>query len=230
MTGWGQHGPLAHDRRARPELRLARRRAARPGPGRRPPAVPDEPARRLRWRVDVPRHRGARRAPRGPGRAARGRSWTRRSWTARRTCRRCSRACWPAASRTSARAANLLDGGAPFYDVYETADGRHMSVGALEPQFYAVLVELLALPDLPDRNDLAQWPALREAFTRRFKERTQAEWTRGLRRHRRLRRAGPAADRGGRGTRTWPPAARTSTATASCSRRPRRGSPGPERP
>ena len=75
------------------------------------------------------------------------------------------------------RAANLLDGGAPYYDVYETADGRHMSVGALEPQFYAVLVELLGLTDLPSRDDLAQWPAIREAFSRRFKERTQAEWT-----------------------------------------------------
>ena len=75
------------------------------------------------------------------------------------------------------RAANLLDGGAPFYDVYETSDGRHMSVGALEPQFYAVLVERLDLADAPDRDDLASWPALREAFTARFKERTQAEWT-----------------------------------------------------
>jgi alpha-methylacyl-CoA racemase len=75
------------------------------------------------------------------------------------------------------RAANLLDGGAPYYDVYETADGRHMSVGALEPQFYAVLVDLLGLADLPSRDDLAQWPAIKEAFTRRFKERTQAEWT-----------------------------------------------------
>jgi len=75
------------------------------------------------------------------------------------------------------RAANLLDGGAPFYDVYETADGEHMSVGALEPQFYAQLVDLLELPDLPSRDDLAQWPAIREAFTRRFKERTRAEWT-----------------------------------------------------
>jgi alpha-methylacyl-CoA racemase len=75
------------------------------------------------------------------------------------------------------RAANLLDGGAPYYDVYETADGRHMSVGALEPQFYAVLVELLGLTDLPSRDDLARWPAIREAFSRRFKERTQAEWT-----------------------------------------------------
>jgi alpha-methylacyl-CoA racemase len=75
------------------------------------------------------------------------------------------------------RAANLLDGGAPFYDVYETSDGRHMSVGALEPQFYAVLLEKLDLPDAPDRNDPAQWPALKEAFTARFLEQTQAEWT-----------------------------------------------------
>ena len=75
------------------------------------------------------------------------------------------------------RAVNLLDGGAPFYDVYETADGRHMSVGALEPQFYALLLDLLGLPDAPDRNDPTQWPALRDAFVARFKERTQAEWT-----------------------------------------------------
>ncbi|MEO5709346.1 MAG: CaiB/BaiF CoA-transferase family protein [Nocardioidaceae bacterium] len=75
------------------------------------------------------------------------------------------------------RAANLLDGAAPFYDVYETSDGRHMSVGALEPQFYAVLVEKLELADAPDRDDLEQWPALRTAFEDRFKQRTQAEWT-----------------------------------------------------
>ena len=75
------------------------------------------------------------------------------------------------------RAVNLLDGGAPFYDVYETADGRHMSVGALEPQFYALLLDLLGLPDAPDRNDPTQWSALRDAFVARFKERTQAEWT-----------------------------------------------------
>jgi alpha-methylacyl-CoA racemase len=75
------------------------------------------------------------------------------------------------------RAANLLDGGVPFYDVYETADGRHMSVGALEPKFYAELVALLGIgDDLPDRNDPAQWPALRERLASRFRERTQAEW------------------------------------------------------
>ena len=45
------------------------------------------------------------------------------------------------------RAANLLDGGAPYYDIYETADGEHMSVGALEPQFYDAFVELLGIKD-----------------------------------------------------------------------------------
>ena len=74
------------------------------------------------------------------------------------------------------RAANLLDGAAPYYDVYETSDGKHVSVGALEPQFYAVLVERLGIADLPDRDDPAHWPVLREAFTKRFAERTQAEW------------------------------------------------------
>jgi alpha-methylacyl-CoA racemase len=75
------------------------------------------------------------------------------------------------------RAANLLDGGAPFYDVYETADGKHMTVGALEPQFYDALLDGLGLKDTaPDRWDRAQWPALRETLAARFKERTQAEW------------------------------------------------------
>ena len=76
------------------------------------------------------------------------------------------------------RAVNLLDGGVPWYDVYETADGRHMSVGPLEPQFYAALLDGLGLTSTaPDRDDPAQWPALREVLTRRFLERTQAEWT-----------------------------------------------------
>jgi alpha-methylacyl-CoA racemase len=80
---------------------------------------------------------------------------------------------------TERRASNLLDGGAPFYDLYETADGRHMAVGALEPQFYAVLLERLGLSGTaPDRDDRARWPELRELFTRRFRERSQAEWTR----------------------------------------------------
>jgi len=74
------------------------------------------------------------------------------------------------------RASGLLDGGMPYYDIYETADGKHMSVGALESQFYAELVRRLEL-DLPDRNDLANLPAIRAAFAARFKERTQAQWS-----------------------------------------------------
>ena len=62
--------------------------------------------------------------------------------------------------------------------MYETADGRHMAVGALEPQFYAEFVRLLdAGPDLPDRIDLTRWPELRERFAARFRTRTMAEWS-----------------------------------------------------
>lgn len=75
------------------------------------------------------------------------------------------------------RAANLLDGGAPFYDVYETADGEHMSVGALEPQFYEQFVELLGIKDAaPDRRDTSTYGELRSIIAARFKERTREEW------------------------------------------------------
>ena len=74
------------------------------------------------------------------------------------------------------RGTNLLDTGAPFYDVYETADGKHLSVGALEPQFYAELIEKLGI-DAPDRNDPSNWPALRKLLAETFRQRTQAEWT-----------------------------------------------------
>lgn len=76
------------------------------------------------------------------------------------------------------RGANLLDGGAPFYGVYETADGGHMAVGALEPQFHAEFVRLLGLAETaPPREDLARWDELREAVAARFRTRTRAEWT-----------------------------------------------------
>ncbi|TNM38535.1 CoA transferase [Nocardioides albidus] len=75
------------------------------------------------------------------------------------------------------RAANLLDGGAPYYDIYETADGEHMSVGALEPQFYDLFVELLGIKDTaPDRWDVARTDELRELITATFKTRTRDEW------------------------------------------------------
>lgn len=75
------------------------------------------------------------------------------------------------------RAANLLDGGVPFYDVYETADGKHMSVGPLEPQFYDEFIGLLGIKETaPDRNDPSQFAALKALITERFASRTQAEW------------------------------------------------------
>jgi alpha-methylacyl-CoA racemase len=78
------------------------------------------------------------------------------------------------------RGVNLLDSGAPFYDVYATADGGHMAVGALEPQFYAELLRLLGLdaePDLPDRHDVSRWPELRQRIAEVFAGRTRREWT-----------------------------------------------------
>ncbi|MFL9655452.1 CaiB/BaiF CoA transferase family protein [Streptomyces sp. PB17] len=76
------------------------------------------------------------------------------------------------------RGANLLDGGCPFYGTYETADGRYMAVGALEPQFYAEFMRLLGIPDLaPARDDPSRWPELRAAVAARFKSRTRDEWT-----------------------------------------------------
>jgi alpha-methylacyl-CoA racemase len=78
------------------------------------------------------------------------------------------------------RGTNLLDGGAPFYDTYQTADGRYLAVGSLEPKFYAALLAGLGLADeaaLPGQYDRAGWPVLRARFTDAFLARTQAEWT-----------------------------------------------------
>ena len=78
---------------------------------------------------------------------------------------------------TLERGTNLLDGGAPFYDVYETADGALVSVGCLEPKFYAELLRLLDLerPELADHLDPVTWPAIRAALTEAFARRTRAE-------------------------------------------------------
>jgi alpha-methylacyl-CoA racemase len=77
------------------------------------------------------------------------------------------------------RGVNLLDTGAPFYDVYRCADGHFLAVGALEEQFYAALLDGLGLAgdeSLPDRTDPRQWPVLRERFASAFAGRTRAEW------------------------------------------------------
>jgi alpha-methylacyl-CoA racemase len=76
------------------------------------------------------------------------------------------------------RAANLLDGGAPFYDTYACADGRHVAVGALEPQFYAAFVDGLGLAEpLPGAQyDVAHWPEHRRRFAEAFATRPRDEW------------------------------------------------------
>lgn len=76
------------------------------------------------------------------------------------------------------RRSNLLDGGAPFYTVYQTSDGRHVAVGALEPQFFAALVDGLGLdPDtLPDQGDRDRWPEMRARFGSVFRTRSLSEW------------------------------------------------------
>ncbi len=73
---------------------------------------------------------------------------------------------------------NLLDGGAPFYDCYVCRDGGYVAVGALEEPFYAALLHGLGLDpaSVPDRDDRAQWPALRAVFTACFASRTRDEW------------------------------------------------------
>ena len=78
------------------------------------------------------------------------------------------------------RGTNLLDGGAPFYACYETSDQKFVSVGALEPQFFAQLVERLHLSESAwggvDRMDKRVWPRMREVFRAAFQERSREEW------------------------------------------------------
>lgn len=76
------------------------------------------------------------------------------------------------------RGTNLLDTGAHFYDVYETADGKYVSIGSIEPQFYAELLRLTGLEgeELPWQHDRSEWPALKERFAGIFKTKTRDEW------------------------------------------------------
>ena len=77
------------------------------------------------------------------------------------------------------RAANMLDGGAPFYRCYETKDGKFVSVAAIEAKFYALLLEKLALSEdttLPSQIDRDRWPELTSRFAAVFREKTRDEW------------------------------------------------------
>lgn len=79
---------------------------------------------------------------------------------------------------TDARGTNLLDGGAPYYDTYECADGRYVAVGAIEPQFYAAMLTGLGLDgaDLPPQNDVSRWPELRAVLTKTFASHDRDHW------------------------------------------------------
>jgi alpha-methylacyl-CoA racemase len=77
------------------------------------------------------------------------------------------------------RGSNLLDTGSHFYDVYQCADGEYISVGSIEPQFYAELLEKSGLgeqPDLPPQMDRDQWPAMKERIAAIFASKTRDEW------------------------------------------------------
>jgi len=79
---------------------------------------------------------------------------------------------------TDVRGTNPLDGGAPYYDTYECADGRYVAVGAIEPQFYAALLAGLGLDaaNLPPQNDAARWPELRAVLTEKFASHDRDHW------------------------------------------------------
>jgi alpha-methylacyl-CoA racemase len=85
-----------------------------------------------------------------------------------------------AKSWSEARGENVLDSGAPWYDAYETKDGRYVAIGAIEPKFYAELIERLGLAGeaLPAQHDRAGWPELRARFAQAFRSRTRDEWCR----------------------------------------------------
>jgi alpha-methylacyl-CoA racemase len=77
------------------------------------------------------------------------------------------------------RGNNLLDTGAYFYEVYETKDGKYVSIGSLERQFYDVLLDKLGLtddPTMPRQHDKAEWPATKQRFTEIFLSKTRDEW------------------------------------------------------
>ncbi|MBN3769452.1 CaiB/BaiF CoA-transferase family protein [Burkholderia sp. Se-20378] len=83
----------------------------------------------------------------------------------------------------NARGTNLLDTGAPFYEVYACADGKYVSVGPIESKFYRLLLEQLDLQDHPllqAQMDRAQWPQAKQVFAEKFRERTRDEWVQRL--------------------------------------------------
>ncbi len=90
-----------------------------------------------------------------------------------------SRAFFAAGEMTDNRGENMLDGGAHFYDSYECADGKWVAIGSIEPQFYALLRQHLGLLDdrtLDDQHNRTNWPSLKDKLTAIFRSKTRAEW------------------------------------------------------
>ena len=79
---------------------------------------------------------------------------------------------------TDARGENILDSGAPWYDVYETKDGQYVAIGSIEGRFYRELLRLTGLEGepLPDQRDRTRWPELRARLASAFRQRTREEW------------------------------------------------------
>jgi alpha-methylacyl-CoA racemase len=74
------------------------------------------------------------------------------------------------------RGDNILDTGAPWYDVYETRDGKYVSIGSIEARFFEDLLARLGLKDVPDQHDRTRWPQMRAMFEKAFKSKTRDEW------------------------------------------------------
>jgi alpha-methylacyl-CoA racemase len=74
------------------------------------------------------------------------------------------------------RGVNILDTGAPWYDVYETGDGKYVSIGAIEAKFYEELLSRLEWKDVPAQHDRSRWPQMRELFRKTFRAKTRDEW------------------------------------------------------
>jgi alpha-methylacyl-CoA racemase len=81
-------------------------------------------------------------------------------------------------THSTERASNRLDGGAPFYDVYQCSDGKWIALGSIEPQFYSLLREKVGLSDqdFDAQNDRARWPALKQKLANAIGKKTRSEW------------------------------------------------------
>jgi alpha-methylacyl-CoA racemase len=85
---------------------------------------------------------------------------------------------WAGGVWEGARGTNLLDSGAPFYDTYQTSDGKYIALGSIEPEFYSVMLERLGLHDvaLKDQMNKNRWSEIRSRLTETFKSKTREEW------------------------------------------------------